>query len=92
MNIKTSLLLTIENNISNIEAYQIKFNGKELKGTDTDELLSFIDIDYAATYGYSGLEGIILLKDGAWVERVKYDGIDFWSLIKRPVLNIKENK
>ena len=98
INAKQELLKAINNNVSNIESYKIKFYDKIFEGYDAEKLLETLDRYYDNYFGYSTLQGVILLKDGSWLERAKSeteeikDMVDYWELIKRPVIDLKDEK
>lgn len=96
INAKQELLKAINNDISNIEAYKIKFYNKISEGYDAEQLLEILDRYYDNYFGYSVLQGVVLLKDGSWLEREESDAedvkdmVDYWKLIKRPVIDLKD--
>lgn len=53
------------------------------------------DLNYDDGYGGQELHGIIVFKNGTWLERGEYDGAEWWEYKKTPtkefVLNLKAN-
>ena len=56
----------------------------KLKGSNVKELQEKINFIYDNGYGMQHLHGVILFKDGAWIERVEYDGSEWWEY-KKPL-------
>ena len=46
--------------------------------TDWLKFLNNLNFDYDEGYGGQELFGIILFKDGSWLERYEYDGSESW--------------
>lgn len=45
------------------------------------------DVNYDDGFGSQNLYGIILLDDNDWLERVEYDGSEWWECRRNPHLN-----
>ena len=89
VNAKEELLLLLKSrglNVSNIEAYNVHFKCESLKGTDPEELLSFLNKEYDSGFGCQELEGTVLLNNGTWLERGEYDGSEWWDYMVRPTV------
>jgi hypothetical protein len=43
-----------------------------------------LSIEYAAGYGSQLFGGVIVFKDGSWLERREYDGSEWWEFFKTP--------
>jgi hypothetical protein len=74
----------------NLMAAEISFRGKDivLYPSYTDkELMDFLqalNYEYDSGYGTQYLDGVIWLKNGAWIVREEYDGSEWWAHRIRP--------
>jgi len=63
----------------------------KLKPLHTDDdykrLLDFLDRKYDNDYGSQELFGTIYCEDGVWINRVEYDGSEWWVINKYPNLS-----
>ena len=52
-----------------------------------DDVADFdkLDIDYDNGYGHQYVMGWIVFKDKTWLERVEYDGSEWWAYRKCPM-------
>jgi len=88
MNLMSETKQIIENlgkSISDIEVLNVfGLNGAlNIKTTNSEEIEKAIekdmDISYDDGFGIQYIHGIILFKDGTWIERVEYDGAEWWE-------------
>jgi hypothetical protein len=56
---------------------------------DLNNFLEELNFNYDAGYGGQELFGTIWYKDGTWAERGEYDGSEWWSLCRRPLIPTK---
>ena len=89
VNAKEELLMELQGaglKADNIKAYRVEFLGEDLKGTDPESLLSFLDKEYDRGYGCQELYGKVLLDNGTWLERGEYDGSEWWDHMVPPTV------
>ena len=55
-----------------------------------------LDFDYDSGYGLQELGGVVVFKDGSWLERGEYDGSEWWEYKKTPtkedIIKMMEDK
>lgn len=59
------------------------------EGWDNDDWIQFLqdmNFNYEDGYGSQGLYGVVWFKDGTWLEREEYDGLEWWVHQKQPTI------
>jgi hypothetical protein len=77
-----------ENNktIDNIIAIRVVLEVQENDDIAIYTLEDLKDVNYDDGYGSQNLYGIILLDDNDWLERLEYDGAEWWEYRRNPHL------
>lgn len=51
-----------------------------------ENFLNELDFKYDNSWGHWYINGTIWLKDGRWIERMEYDGSEWYRLVERPII------
>jgi len=68
----------VVNDIKAVNIAIIDRNYKKIVHVKRVENLNKLNVEYDDGYGSQELEGIVLFKDGTWLEREEYDGSEWW--------------
>lgn len=80
----------VNKNVSDIDMMGIYVNSKKgnvekkffNKNVDEEFLKKEMGFDYDNGYGGEELFGVVCFKDGSWLERMEYDGSEWWEYKK----------
>ena len=64
----------------------VRYGKKIFEEHQLEEFLHYMNFEYDEGYGEVSFRGFVLLDNGSWLERDSYDGMEWWSLKKRPSL------
>ena len=108
MNLKNEILQDIEKNdktLDDVLAIKISIGDMDIKEDGTylnesyenskmkEQDLDVLDFEYNNGYGTQHIFGVILFRDGSWLERFEYDGSEDFVFKKSPsIQEVQENK
>ena len=77
--------------VVNIAIAITNWNCKKIIHVKRVEDLPLLNVEYDDGYGSQELEGIVLFKDGTWLEREEYDGSEWWRYLTPPTVDDVNN-
>ena len=79
------ILNRIHKTINDVDYYKIRY-GKDWWDNEDITYRKITDLDFRYDNGFGGqeLHGLIVFKDGTWLERYEYDGAESWVYKSTP--------
>ena len=79
-------LRSLGKTMADIAAIKIIYKGRVmLEATEVNaRKMARLNFEYNDNFGWQELYGIVLFKDGTWLERYEYDGAESW-VHKKPI-------